>query len=115
LVVHRDPRGHARLRHRQPFSGVAAMMVKFLSPPPYPQKPPHPARLRLAALSRVVSLYGERQAFALGGGHSVPLVRHRLTSAGISPLPSRERADAEGGRVRGLLRESLPWEGYRHG
>jgi hypothetical protein len=34
-----------------------------------------------------------------------------LTSAGISPLPWRERADAEGGRVRGAVSQKFSMGG----
>ena len=42
---------------------------------------------------------------ARGEGNVVPDARHCFTSAGSSPLPSRERAGAEGDRVRGLFAE----------
>jgi hypothetical protein len=55
------------------------------------KKPPHPARLRFAALSRE------------GRGYAVFIDELCLSSAESSPLPSWERADTEGGRVRGLF------------
>ena len=46
------------------------------------EKPPHPARPSLAALS------------CEGKGQAVLVATHGLSSAWRSPLPSRERADA---------------------
>jgi hypothetical protein len=55
------------------------------------KKPPHPPALR------------REPSPARGEGDVVPAANSRLTSAERSPLPARERAGAEGDRVRGLL------------
>ena len=91
------------------------------------KKPPHPARLRLAALSprgRGQAVPAERLYLASAGSSAFPKSERSsfatkasdLVEGGfacvaevypstfaVCPLPSRERADAEGGRVRGLF------------
>ena len=85
----------ALIVHAQPASAAGEVQSDVTDLPSsagaLSEKPPHPARLRLAALSRE------------GRGHSLPVESPGLASAGVSPLPSRERADAEGGRVRGFF------------
>ena len=50
---------------------------------------------------------------ARGEGNVVPAVKHCFTSSGSRPLPLRERAGAEGDRVRGLFAKVSVGRGLR--